>query len=216
MKKLCFIFFATISISVFGQSQFIGINGGISRTNINSDSFLKGSGPRMGFSAGLSYERFLKKHFSLSADIIYSQRGFSSKIYLVDGSGKPIDEQPLYYNYDYLSLPMKAAFSFGKNIYGFAGIGVIPAFLVNAKAIAGNGGTITGTAVVTRQVSRFDLAGMVEAGAGYEFNKFRLFTSVMYQQSVTTMTAPIYFSNIKIRHNGLTLSLGLKYRITKA
>jgi hypothetical protein len=221
MKRLGFIFFAAMSMSALGQSQFIGIKGGVSWTNVNSDNIFKGSDPRMGFSAGLSYERFLKKRFYLSAEVNYSQRGFSVKTYFVDALGKPLGEQSYNYNYDYLSLPIKTAFNFGKNIYGFADIGIIPALLVNAKTIApvinGNG-TRTGTETydATRQVSKFDLGGMVEAGAGYKFNKFLFFTAVTYNQSITTITNSNYFSNSKIRHYGLTLALGLKYRITKA
>ena len=221
MKQLGLIFLTTISISVSGQNHFIGTKSGVSWTNINSDNFSRGSDPRIGFSGGLSYELFLKKHFSLGADIIYNQRGFSNTINFTDNNGNATGEKSTdKFNYDYLSIPVKTGFTFGKNIYGFTNMGAIPSILVDARTIipvVNSSGRTTGTQTfdVTSNVSKIDLGVLMEAGGGYKFNKYWLFTSVTYQQSITTISNSSYFSDTRMRHKGLTLSLGLKYRLKK-
>lgn len=66
------------------------------------------------------------------------------------------------------------------------------------------------------QVTKFDFAGFAEIGGGYKFkNRFWVFTSFAYQYSLTTITNSKYFANSKIKHNGITLKIGLKYALTK-
>ena len=92
-------------MSVSGQNHFVGIKSGVSWTNINSDN---NNDSRIGFSAGLSYELFLKEHFSFGADIIYNQRGFSNTITFRDEYGNATGQKGTFKsNYDYLSIPIK-------------------------------------------------------------------------------------------------------------
>ena len=99
-------------------------------------------------------------------------------------------------------------------------MGAIPSFLLDAKTInpvIDSSGKTAGTETfdVTNRVKKFDIAVLMEAGGGYKFNKYWLFTSVTYQQSITTISNADHFSDVGMRHRGLTLSLGLKYRLTK-
>lgn len=221
--KNVFLFILTITtLKIVGQNHFVGIKGGANKTNISSSNFTNQHNSRTGLSAGLSYEFLFKKRFSVGADLMYSQRGFTDYIVFTDDFGNPTGEKyAIKLNYNYISLPIKTGFNIGNKVYGFANIGVIPSFLVNAKTIVPTFDIekkLTGNEVfdVTNQVAKFDFAGLAEIGGGYKFkNRYWLFSSFSYQHSFTTITNSNYFPNSKIRHYGMTLNLGLKYALKK-
>lgn len=222
MKNI-FLFILTISaLKVAGQNHLIGVKGGVNSTNITSSNFLSQNNSRTGLTAGLTYEFLIKKHFSIGADLIYNQRGFTNDLIFTDNLGNPTGEKyTTKFNYDYVSLPIKTGFNIGTNLYGFTNIGLIPSLLVDAKTTTPTFDTdakFTGneTFDVTNRVSKFDFAGLVEIGGGYKFKgRYWLFTSFSYQHSFTTITNSEYFANSKIRHNGMTLTIGLKCALTK-
>jgi hypothetical protein len=222
MKRILLIILTITTLKVAGQSQFIGVIGGVNLTNTTSDFFLNQPDSRTGLTAGLTYEYLLKKHFSVGADLIYNQRGFSEEYIILEYFGNPtIGKITETYNYDYVSLPIKTGFNFGTTFYGFTNIGVIPSILVNANKtlsffdIDGNL-TTNYTSDLTNRVSKFDFAGLIEIGGGYKFKRvFWLFTTFSYQHSFTTITNADYIANFKIRHNGMALTIGLRYALTK-
>lgn len=222
MKNI-YIFILTIStLNVAGQNHLIGVKSGANSTNITSSNFLSQTDSRTGLAAGLTYEYLFKKHFSVGADLIYNQRGFTNDIVFTDNLGNPTGEKhTTKFNYDYLSVPIKTGFNIGTKLYGFTNIGIIPSLLVDAKTTTptfDTDGKLTGneTFDVTNRVSKFDFAGIVEIGGGYKFKeRYWLFTSFSYQHSFTTISNSDYFANSKIRHNGMGLTIGLKCALTK-
>lgn len=221
--KFILISILTISIlKVAGQNHLIGVKGGFNSTNITSSNFLSQSLSRTGLTAGLTYEFLIKKHFSIGADFIYNQCGFTNYLVFTDNFGNLTGEKyTTKFNYDYISLPLKTGFNIGSKLYGFTNIGLVPSLLVDAKTTIPNfdtGGNLTGneTFDVTNRVSKFDFAGSVEIGGGYKFNgRYWLYSSFSYQHSFTTITNSDYFANSKIRHNGMNLTIGLKCAFTK-
>jgi hypothetical protein len=210
------------TLKVAGQNHFIGVKGGLNSTNITSSNFLSQIDSRTGLTAGMTYEYLFKKHFCIGADLIYNQRGFTNDIVFTDNLGNPTGEKhTTKFNYDYVSLPIKTGFNIGNKLYGFTNIGVIPSLLVDAKTTTptfDTNGKLTGneTFDMTNRVSKFDLAGLIEIGGGYKFKeRYWLFTSFSYQHSFTTITNSDYFTNSKIRHNGMALIIGLKCALTK-
>ena len=222
MKNILLIILIIATLKVAGQNHLIGVKGGVNSTNITSSNFISQSDSRTGLTAGLTYEFLFKKHFSIGADLIYNQRGFTNDLVFTDNLGNPTGEKyTSKFNYDYISLPIKTGFNIGTKLYGFTNIGVIPSLLVNAKTITPTFDTdakFTGneTFDVTNRVSKFDFAGLVEIGGGYKFKgRYWLFTSFSYQHSFTTITNSEYFANSKIRHNGMALTIGLKCALIK-
>ena len=209
------------TLNAVGQNQFIGVKGSVNLTNISS-SDIRNTDYRTGLSSGITYEYLFGKHYSLGADIIYNQRGFRDYLTLTDNTGNPTGEKAIYkYNYDYLSIPIKTGFNIGNTFYSFANIGLIPSILVNAKTFLPPfdiNAKVGGSDVIdlTNKVTKFDLAGLIEIGGGYKFkNRYWLFSSIGYQQSITTITNSEYFANSKIRHNGMNLTVGMKYALSK-
>ena len=223
MRNTFLLFLTITTITVSGQNRFIGFKGGANRTNVTeSNFFMKNRNYRTGLALGLTYDYIFKKYFSVSADIIYNQRGFTNKIIFTDVLGIPTGINVITkFNYDYVATPLKVGFNYGKSVYGFANIGLTPSILVNAKTITPaidlNGTIIPReTSNVTGRVKKFDIGGLVEIGGGYKFKgKYWLFTSFSYQNSFTTITNSDYFSDSKIQHYGMTINLGMKCALTK-
>jgi len=222
MKKIYLIILTITTLKVAGQNHLVGVKGGANRTNISSSNFISQNNYRTGLSTGLTYEYLLKKHFSIGADLLYNQRGFTNNNVFTDNLGNPTAEKHIIkFNYEYVSLPIKTGFNIGNKFYGFTNIGVIPSLLINAKTTTptlNTDGNVTGneTFDVTSRVTKFDFAGLAEIGAGYKFkNRYWLFTSFAYQHSFTSITNSEYFANSKIRHNGMALTIGLKCALTK-
>jgi len=222
MKQIFLIILTITTFKVAGQNHLFGVKGGVNWTNITTSNFVNQHDFRTGISAGLTYEYLFKKYFSVGADLIYNQRGYTNDIVFTDNLGNPTGEKyTINFNYDYVSLPIKTGFNIGNKFYGFTNIGVIPSLLVDAKTVTptfNTVGKVTGneTFDVTSRVTKFDFAGLAEIGGGYKFkNRYWLFTSFAYQYSFTTFTNSEYFSNSKIRHNGMTLTIGLKCALTK-
>lgn len=221
MKHILLIILTITVLKVAGQNHFIGVKGSVNSTNITSSDFLSQTKSRIGLTAGMTYEYFFKKYFSVGADLIYNQRGFTNDLIFTDNLGNLIGEKhSTKFNYDYLSLPIKTGLNIGNKFYGFTNIGVVPSLLVDAKTKTptfDTNGKVTGNETLdVTSVSKFDLAGLIEIGCGYKFKKrYWLFTSFSYQHSFTTITNSDYFANSKIKHNGMSLTVGLKFVLTK-
>ena len=215
MRKIITVLIIVFSIPVFGQNHVIGLMSGMNWTNVNSSNFITNNENRTGFNGGLTYEYKLNNKYSLGMDLLYFQKGFASDIIFRDDTGNPTGEKAtLVFNYDYLSFPIKGGFFIGNKISGFISLGLVPSILINAKTTEPKieGFINEKTTDVTDRVTKFDFGGLLEIGTNYKFgDKFLIFTSFAYQQSFTTITNADYFSDSKIKHYGMTISIGLKY-----
>jgi|AntRauTorcE11898_2_1112593.scaffolds.fasta_scaffold06875_2 hypothetical protein len=213
------ITYPILSFTVFGQDHIVGLKGGMNLTNVNSSNFISNTDNQTGFSGGVTYEYRLSSKFNFGMDLLYVQKGFTSDIIFIDQTGIPTGEKAtLVFNYNYLSLPVKAGFTVGDQISGFVNLGLVPSILTDARITdpAIEGIRDKATYDVTDQVTGFDFGGLAEVGGSYRFNKrFLLLTSFGYQQSFTSITNEHYYKNGKARHYGMALSIGLKYALKK-
>ncbi len=221
MKKIVLFLFITNFSTLYAQQHLIGIKGGINWANINlpttlSDLVLHES--KTGFIGGLTYEYLFKKYFSLSADVLYAQYGFLGDrggIYSRSLSGTERSR----YEYNYLSMPIKAGYRIGDKIYGFVNLGLTPSILRESSIKIDIYSYIVDpafTRYIGSQPAQFDIAGIIELGGGCKIkSRAFLFTSLAYQQSFTTFSNDNYLAGIRPRHYGISLSVGLKYAITK-
>ncbi|HNP19712.1 MAG TPA: porin family protein [Fulvivirga sp.] len=217
MKNIFLAIFLISAFNAVGQNHLVGAKVGINLANINESDFLNQHDNRTGLYTGLSYRYLSKKHFTAGAELIYNQRGFRSDILTADEFGNPSDENyKSKFNYNYLSLPIKAGVNIGNKSYGFANFGIVPSLLIKANIIGpdfdSNGDYIgEETFNVTDRVSKFDFAGLVEIGGGYKFEEgYSLFTSIAYQYSFTSITNSEYFANSKVTHYGIALTIGVE------
>lgn len=217
MKNIVLAILTVTSIHVSGQ-HLIGVKGGVSITNISSTEFLDNHESRTGFCGGLSYEYFSKDNHSISVDLVFHQRGFISDVNFFDDQGNPTGQAAMEFRYDYLSMPIKTGIHVGERLSAFGNLGIVPAILINAKTktpsyVADGIEYPSETIDVTDVVTKFDFAGLIEIGVNYKTTeKFWLFSALAYQSSFTTLTNSNYFADSKIKHNGLTLCLGVKFQ----
>jgi hypothetical protein len=88
------------TMEVAAQTHLIGITGGANWTNVTAKNIFRNSDYRNGASVGITYEEFVKKDFSIGADVIYNQCGF--KDYFESQSGDQITIQIIMTIYLYL------------------------------------------------------------------------------------------------------------------
>lgn len=229
MKKIILLFLTIATITVNGQNHLLGIKCGTSRTQVKDNNFTESislkRGFRKGLSFGLTYDYLFKKYFIAGADIIYNQRGYINEYQSTNGLGNPVGEVLITkYFYDYITVPIKVGFIYGKTFYGFINICMNPSILINAKTISPTTQYIQIQGYIIpsskppnpKNANKFDFGGLYEIGCGYKFKKnLWLFTSLSYQQSFTSITNSKYIPNDEIKHFGMTVNLGLKCALKK-
>lgn len=210
------------SMVTLGQ-DLISIRGGVIMTNVHDAprGFFSDNDSKHGVSAGVGLEHFFGSTFSVGAGVMYNQMGFKNDSYpLFDIT--PVGKRPAAkLGYNYVSIPVKAGITLGHKhrFSGFAAIGIMPSILVRAVTKAPEYnlyGYVIGRESynVTDQVSRFDLSELLEIGVNYRVDeRYWVFSSILYQNSLTTLTNRDYFYEEKLRHYGLSISLGLKYKL---
>ena len=220
MKRLLVIILTAISLNVFGQDHWIGIQVGMEKSNETAANYFKDSKFHTGIVGGLNYELRFHNKFSVDVDLLYAQKGFFLKSVYTDNfgnvSGKSDKLQQLY---DYLSLPIKIGYSVGNKLKGFAKIGICPSTILKAEGIYPvvdiNANYLrTDTYNYIHLVSKFDLGGLIELGARYGLkNNLELFSSLSYNKSFTTFTNDKFFSDGKMRHYDFSLAVGMKFKL---
>lgn len=218
MKKLIALISLLINLNAFSQNQLIGLKAGANFSNVTNNIFSPNNEFRNGIAVGITYDYWTQKHLFFGAEIIYNQLGFGNKIVFTDETGSPTGEEfKTKFNYDYISMPIKAGLKMGNKISGLINIAAVPSFLVSANIITpklDENGKLLGadTYNSTKNVNRFDLAGMAEIGALYKIKeKYFIQASAGYFRSFTSITNSNYFPNIQINQSAFNLSIGLKY-----
>ena len=220
MKRILTILLISLTISAFGQEHFVGVQAGLNFTNLTAKESFNDTEMRTGFIGGVNYELKVSSKFRLGIDILYSQRGFNDKITLMNEYGVNIGEnEDFKFNYDYISIPIKAGYELGNKIKIIPRIGIVPSFLHEAKVIIpnfdSNGNVIEYETIKhTDLVSNFDLGGLVELGFESKLSdNILLCPALTYKHSLTTFSNSDYFDGSKMRHYGFSISLGLKYKL---
>lgn len=214
MKRLLLlILILPVLFNVHAQEHFLGIKGDLSWTNVSSGDMFKNSKSLKKLSGGVTYEYFIDDIVSIGSGLSYEQRGFTEEFILVSG-----ETFHSTYSFNYLSLPIKiGSYTRNNDFFGFAKAGLVPSYLINATAAVpkfdGENNLAGSQKVnVTTDVSNFDLAGVAELGGGYKAStKIWITASVSYQHSLTSVTNTNFFAGKNIRHQRVSLNLGLMY-----
>ena len=218
MKKILLILFISISISAFGQKHFLGVQAGLSLTNLTAKDIFNDTEMRTGFIGGINYQLKIFEKYQIGIDALYSQQGFIDKMVYVDEYGNETGgDEKFKFNYDYFNFPIKIGYETGNKTKIIPRIGIVPSILLKAETIMprfdSNGNVINHETVDTKDyVSKFDLGGIVELGFERKLSdNILLCPSLTYKHSLTTFSNSDYFDGGKMRHYGFSLSVGLKY-----
>jgi hypothetical protein len=222
MKKTFLTILFLFSINVFGQVQFIGIKGGVNFSNISTDAAFNDRKFRPGILVGLSYEFKFSVKYSIGVEALYSQQGFKDKMTFTErimGNDIEVGSYAFKFYYDYMGIPIIFGHEISKKYNGYIKIGICPTYLLKAGTILpifDSEGNLVGSKTfdVKESVSKFDLGGLIELGAGYGLHdSFELFSSVIYRHSLTKFSNSDYFRDSNMRHYGFSLVVGLKYKL---
>lgn len=190
--------------------QSIGIQAGAGIGRVRSGYFHNDGAPRIRMNLGVSYQRFISRHVTIGADLLYQQRGWRTQSVILDVNFQPIGTAQVPYSYNYAALPIKIGYRSAneKASFGYARIGVVPGVLLSASR---KEPAIDGTNhIMMNDVSRrVDIAGLAELGGGWHLaEQLRLEAGLAFQYSFTSVSE--YVSG---RHLGLALNFGLRYEL---
>jgi hypothetical protein len=223
MRHYYFLFFFCLPLIGFSQNHYVGLRGGVGRTNIRATNFISNSDSKNVVGGGLTYAyQFKNPHFYAGVDLLYQAQGFTNYMFFTNDVGDIAGEGlEVNYSYNYLAVPLRFGFQTGESWYGFANVSFVPSVLLSAQVespiISPLDMFLGYTTVSTSEnVAPFDLAAGVELGGGYRWkNQLCTFVSFTYQESVTSHSAENYFSNSKLHHRLMGLSFGLRYPLVR-
>ena len=228
MKSIFLPILLLLTFSTFAQNHMIGIVGGASWMNVSSnENYLSDNDPRSGFAYGLTYENRLDNHLLIGANLMYYQRGYQDEMPLfIRSNMEPLLHGSYGYHFNYLALPLKWGYIIGDKVSGFANIGLIPSYLVDAKmylpesninifsinSLSSSYSSSNSPQTFREYLTKFDLAGLIEIGTNIKLsNKLLISATVSYQHSITSITNEDYYDEVGMRNYGMVLTGGIKY-----
>lgn len=229
LRKIFLFVFLIPALLINAQIHLIGIKSGVNLTNISNANNITYSilneriEYKFGFTGGLSYEYVFKNKISLGVDLLYEQKGFEYKSNFIYGD--PLDPvrgyiseivPPLtpYNQYDFISLPIKISYTFGRNLYGYSSIGFMPSYLIATKHYYDNHKYEINSTI--EKAKRFEFSGLAELGVGYQFKKrWHVVFSTNYFYAFNGINGTNYYLYDNIKNYGFNASLGLKYQLGK-
>lgn len=222
IKKQIVIFFIATNLIVNAQNHLVGIKSGINNSYVTDNNTFKNKIGKNGFSGGITYDYLIKKKFALGIDLLYTQKGFGTYAILGDpldpvnggtGTGTLGGVYLLYFQYNYLTLPIRLSYTIGSKVFLFTAVSLAPSYIVNAKMYFEKE---EGKPIFTNNLNKLELSGQIELGFGYQFKKrLNLYASVSKFQSFNGVSNSNYFGFSEITNYGYNCSAGINYIIKK-
>lgn len=220
MKQLLVLISTLVSLTVQGQSTkplqkiFIGFNfspdygfralknnDGNPSTDIVINSRNDIEVAKLGYTAGLNACFNFSQLVGLETGIQFSNKGYKTKsqnlVYFPPNASLPTKSKTNY-SYQYIGIPLKAKFSFGKNKVRFiSSIGFMTNFLLNIKQTSNyeysNGTTEKKSQSSKSGFKKVDISPILSVGVDYKLNnKIHLFVEPTFRYGVVkTKDAPV-------------------------
>ena len=211
-------------ISVYGRSQthWIGLQRGVNITSVDAKENFGDTRQRLSYIDGFNYEYLAPRNLILGMVFLYNPRGFREDILYSNEEGSIVDETiRVNFDYDYISIPLSVGFAMGDKYRIIPKAGIIPSYLLKAEykrpEIEVNGLRIEEKIVnISNEFTKFDISGQISLEGNYSIQKNgKLFITTTYRRSLTNIVKSSYFETDKMKHYGLSISIGLKYSLTK-
>ncbi len=220
MKRLLILITTFISLTVQGQDKnssqkiLIGFNfspdysfrtlknnDGASSTDLVIKTRNDYEIAKFGYTTGLNICLNFSQHVGFETGIQFSNKGYKTKnydlVYLPPSPSSPTKAK-YNYAYQYIGIPLKAKFYFGKNKVRFlSSIGFMTNFLLNIKQTANyeysNGKTEKKLQSSKSGFNKVDISPMISAGIDYKLNnKFHLFAEPTFRYGIVKIKdAPV-------------------------
>ncbi|OFY32366.1 MAG: hypothetical protein A2X01_15215 [Bacteroidetes bacterium GWF2_35_48] len=210
------------SLSLHSQThhQMIGFKAGALYSNINEDDdtfqIFKDSKYKFGFGSNITYDYQMDDHSVIVTGLGYIQRGFYTMIVFTNEFGKTIGDGKIYYNYDYIEIPIKIKYQFGDKFKFYGFLGIAPNYLIKSNYhIPAIGNTVPEhTENTTNDVAKIDFTGEIGLGISYDIDeKFKIGLDFSYNHGTMTVTTKKYFDGIELVHYNFESMIGVQYVI---
>jgi len=131
-KENIFILVVLVSTFAFGQDKFgnsresgltIGIEGGLGIRTLHGNDVIDDQDRALGFEAGLSFQYNINDKLSIKSNLFYSRKGNSFDVVIKNDMNDIGENEAIYSNHDYLTVPILVRYSFGNQIKFFINAG---------------------------------------------------------------------------------------------
>ncbi|PKR79566.1 hypothetical protein CW751_14545 [Brumimicrobium salinarum] len=195
------------------QSNKISIQGGATITQFNS-SVISNQELKFGDIYYLGFERETTSNLLLSIGLSYTSMG--SNLIGEAFDSLSVTQFTSTFDFNYISIPLRIGKKIGDNFFGFGYLGVSNRLLLSAtedRPIINSKLEITGRqeAKITKDIKRFDFAGLADLGFGKKFSNHEVFLSYSFTFSATSFSTDSFFSGSKPRNFGSFLKIGYNY-----
>lgn len=200
-------------LQAIAQTNKMSIQGGATITSFNS-SVISNQELKFGDIYYLGFERETTSNLLLSVGVSYTSMGSNMIGEAIDSLS--VTEFTSAFDFNYISIPLRVGKKIGDNFFGFGYLGVSNRFLVSAiedSPMINSKLEITGRQEekITKDVKRFDFAGLLDLGFGKKFSNHELFLSCSLTFSATSFSTDSFFAGSKPRNFGSFLKIGYNY-----
>jgi opacity protein-like surface antigen len=180
-------------------------------SSLKEDKKIYDTEPRLGFSSGFSLEYFISKQFSFRTSLNYERKGARVKLIVIDDD-VDMGTHILYFNYDYLTLPLLASFSTNGKSRLYFNAGPYLGYLLSQKNIYNTG--LKKTEDNTDNTKKIDFG--LTFGLGLKIplgNKLLLDLGLNDNFGLINVQKETAVYNSSIKTNSFGLQLGLQYKL---
>jgi len=207
MKKIIFVGILSIlfASASFAQTPKIGLTAGLNTSNIRASSgnYSETGDYKAGFQVGVVADFGITEKFSIIPELLFSQRGTKGK----DDSGELEDFNNASLTFNYLQLPINAAYKFdvGNDSKVFVFAGPYIGYALSGKATLGNGSaSISGDLPFGSGEDEYKrLDAGVNIGVGYQYDK--IFFKLQYNQGLTNI---MNITGASVKNMNFAVSVG--------
>lgn len=208
--------FLFLSAHLLAQSSKwqIGVEAGPAISSLRGNNVTKPiQKSRLASIAGLSLQYQVNQRFSLKTGLAHELKGAKYNIILYDALGQQLGNKTLFYNYQYLTVPLqlKVDIAMGPSLQGFVSAGPYVSYLM----------AVTQSFPESKEdFKRYykDLDAGLVAGLGVSYlinSKFSLSAELRNQLGLTNISKTPIQNDGVIKHNAAQLVLGIQYRFSR-
>lgn len=211
MKKLTLTLLLFLPLLAAAQEFRLGMFHSLNNSSVTDQQMFINKVRRPGYMGGI-HASMTSKKLEYGLGISYTQRGFAFLISVLrDTSSSEKVVKFVYYQYDYLSIPLSVHYRGDKRFFGQLGLSLIPAYLVGHKVYLEEEQQDQSATIGP---SKFDLGAQLNLGCGLKLNdKWSVLTRLAFYRSFTRVNNENYFPDNNFRNKATSLGIGIEYRI---
>lgn len=213
------VFFAFLNSACAQQGTMeVGIEGGPSANTFRGYQLLYAYQTNVGYAAGITFQYNFTDHLSLRSGVSWDRKGSGSDITLVDPFGSTIKESKLYWDLDYLTIPLLVRYAFGAKTQFILNGGPYLGYLVQERDRIDRSSGFEGL-----EIDNTDQYGSIDLGVGGGIGvlipvheRIRLSAEVRNNLGLVNISAAQLYNDGTIKTNSMVLLVGCMFAIGRS